>query len=429
MHTVLELINQYGYMILFFALTLELIAFPLPGELIMTYCGFLVYDSKMSWPLSILVASSGAALGITISYFAGTKLGLNFFKRYGSYIHLGQERLEKTSSWFNSYGNRLLIFAYFIPGVRHITGYFSGITQISYKKFSTNAYVGALIWASTFISLGKFLGPNWEKFHGYISKYLLIGSLVILIILVIIYSYKNHKDQIIEFAYKYMAKALTTFHSLGRIKVTIAFISVAFLGFFALVIGLIQDYLANELQQFDRITTYLVSVVFDENWDFLISLLSYLTSIKVIIPLIFLMIIYIARKGIDKFLEIRFLLITIVGGEVYLSILRYIFKRISPSSNILGNIQYSFPSKESLIAIITYSFITFILIRHAKKTWINTALVLITILVCILSGLNPLYFQTEYPSDVYAGYIFGGVWVSLNIILLEIYRIMPKVKS
>ena len=429
MQTVLELINQYGYMILFFALILELIAFPLPGELIMTYCGFLVYESRMNWLLSILVASSGAALGITISYFAGTKLGLSFFKKYGSYIHLGPERLEKTSSWFNSYGNRLLIFAYFIPGVRHITGYFSGITQISYKKFSINAYLGSLIWASTFISLGKFLGPNWEKFHGYISRYLLIGSLVILIILVIIYSYKNHKDQIIEFIYKYLTKALTTFHSLGRIKVTIAFISVAFLGFFALVIGLIQDYLANELEQFDRITSYLVRVIFDKNWTFLIDLLSYLTSIKVLIPLILLMIIYIVRKDVDPSLEIRFLLIAIVGGEVYQFILKYIFKRISPSSNLLGAIQYSFPSKESLMAIITYSFVTFILIRHTKKTWINTVLVLITISICILSGLNPLFFQTEYPSDVYAGYIFGGVWLTLNIILLEIYRIMPKVQS
>ncbi|MDD7795336.1 VTT domain-containing protein [Clostridium sp. 'White wine YQ'] len=428
MHTVLELINQYGYIILFFALILELIAFPLPGELIMTYCGFLIYDSRMNWLLSILVASSGAALGITISYFAGTKLGISFFKKYGSYIHLGPERLEKTSSWFNSYGNRLLIFAYFIPGVRHITGYFSGITQISYKKFSINAYLGALIWASTFISLGKFLGPNWDKFHGYISRYLLIGSLVILIILVIIYSYKNHKNQIIEFTYKYLTKALTTFHSLGRIKVTIVFISAAFLGFFALLIGLIQDYLANELEQFDRITSYLVSVIFDENWSFLLDLISNLTSFKVLIPLMIFMLIFITRKGVDPFLEIRFLTIVVLGGEAYQFILRYIFKRISPSPNLLGTIQYSFPSKESLMAIITYSFVTFILIRHSKKTWINTVLVLITISICILSGLNPLFFHTEYPSDVYAGYIFGGVWLTLNIILLEIYRIMPKVQ-
>ena len=95
MQTIIELVNHYGYIILFGALVLELIAFPLPGELMMTYCGFLVYESKMNWIISILVATAGAILGITISYFAGTKLGAGFFKKYGSYIHLGPDRLRK----------------------------------------------------------------------------------------------------------------------------------------------------------------------------------------------------------------------------------------------------------------------------------------------------------------------------------------------
>ena len=51
----------------------------------------------------------------------------------------------------------------------------------------------------------------------------------------------------------------------------------------------------------------------------------------------------------------------------------------------------------------------------------------LTILICILAGLSPLFLQTEYPSDVYAGYILGGVWLTLNIILLEVYRVIPKI--
>ena len=198
LHSVLELINHYGYIILFSALMLELIAFPLPGQLMMTYCGFLVYQSKMNWIISILVATAGVILGITISYFVGTKLGSKALKKYGSYIHLGPHGMEKTSKWFELYGNKLLILAYFIPGVRHITGYFSGITEISYKKFAINAYFGAFIWTSTFISLGRILGPNWEKFDSYISKYSIIASLIISLILIIIYAYRNHKARIIK---------------------------------------------------------------------------------------------------------------------------------------------------------------------------------------------------------------------------------------
>ncbi|MCJ7688553.1 MAG: membrane-associated protein, partial [Clostridiaceae bacterium] len=97
MHSLIELINNYGYIILFSALVLELIAFPLPGELMMTYCGFLVYKSEMNWGISILVATAGVITGITISYFVGDKLGTRFFEKYGSYIHLGPAQMDKTS--------------------------------------------------------------------------------------------------------------------------------------------------------------------------------------------------------------------------------------------------------------------------------------------------------------------------------------------
>ena len=61
--------------------------------------------------------------------------------------------------------------------------------------------------------------------------------------MIIIYFYRNHKTQIIEFTYKMLDRTIITFHSMGKIKVAIAFIAVAFLGFVVLIFGVIQDYL------------------------------------------------------------------------------------------------------------------------------------------------------------------------------------------
>jgi membrane protein DedA with SNARE-associated domain len=429
MLSIVELVNHYGYIILFVALALELIALPLPGELMMTYCGFLVYESKMNWIISILAAAAGAALGITISYFAGTKLRGGFFEKYGLYIHLGPERLEKTSKWFKSYGNKLLILAYFIPGVRHITGYFSGITEISYKRFALNAYLGALIWTSTFISLGKVLGPNWDKFHSSIKKYVIVGSLSIAFILAINYSYKNHRTQIMEFAYKMLNRAVKIFHSMGKMRIAITMIAAVFLGFFVLLIGVIQDYLSQEFGQFDIIVSYIVKAIFTEEWSYFIGLITIMTSIKILVPLAILISIWIIRKNKNRILEIEFLFIVIGGAEALQFIVRNIFRRLGPSSiKQIGKMQYTFPSNQSLMAIAAYGFFTFIIIRHSKKAWIRITFVVLTLLICIFAGLNPLFFQTEYPSDVYAGYVFGGVWLTINIILLEIYRILPKIQ-
>lgn len=429
MHYFIGLINHYGYIILFSALVLKLIALPLPGEVLLTYCGFLVYQSKMNWIISILVATAGVILGITITYFVGSKLGTKFFEKYGSYIHLGPAQMEKTSKWFESSGNKLLILSYFIPGIFHIAGYFSGITKISYRKFALNAYFGALIWTTTFISLGKFLGPDWGKFHGHISKYLIIGTLIIAFIFIIIYAYKNHKTQVTEFTYKTLNRVMVTFHSMGKIKVVIAMISAALLGFVVLVIGLTQDYLAHEFDKFDTIVAYLVKAIFSRDWTFGIGLFDKVTSIEILLPLTMLVIIWIIIRNIDRFLEIRFLLIVVGGGEVLQLILRHIFRRIGPSSlDLIGTIQYTFPSNQSLMSVVAYGFFAFIIMRHTNKAWIRTALIVVTLLICMFSGLNPMFFQREYPSDVYAGYIFGGVWLTLNIILLEVYRIIPEIQ-
>ena len=430
MNYVIELINNYGYIILFTVLLLELIAFPLPGELMMTYCGFLVYQSKMNWFISILVATAAVIIGITIAYFIGAKLGTKFFDKYGSYFHLGPKQMEKTSRWFQSSGNILLILAYFIPGVRHITGYFSGITEISYKRFAINAYFGALVWTSTFISLGKVLGPDWEKFHNYISKYLVIGSIGISLIFLIIYLYKNHKMQISKITYKIIDRTTITFHTLGKIKVAIAFVAVIFLGLVILVFAAIQNYLSNEFKEFDIIVSYLIKAIFNTSWSPIIALFEMITSIKVLIPLAIIMIIWIIRKNRNKRLEIQFLFNVMFGGEILQFALRDIFRRLGPTSiKLLGSNMYTFPSNQSLMAIVVYGFIAFLLVRNIKLAWTGTVVIIITLFICICAGLSPIFFQTAYPSDVYAGYIFGGVWLTVNIILLEVYRLLPTVKG
>ncbi|WP_242949507.1 DedA family protein [Clostridium pasteurianum] len=128
------LLDEYGYSVLFISLMLELIALPLPGETLMSYCGYLVYIGTLNWTISVILAALGTIIGITISYFIGRTLGIDFLNKFGRYLHIKPESFEKVSKWFEKYGCGILVISYFIPGVRHLTGYFAGITKISLKK-------------------------------------------------------------------------------------------------------------------------------------------------------------------------------------------------------------------------------------------------------------------------------------------------------
>lgn len=423
MNFVTDLFNQYGYVVLFVALMLELIAFPTPGETLMTYCGFLVFQGKLDWGISIIVASLGVMSGITISYFISRTLGTPFFRKYGSYIHIGPDKLEKTSRWFERYGNGLLIVAYFVPGVRHITGYFSGIAKIPYKKFALNAYIGAFIWTGTFITLGKILGSNWEKFHGAIKRYLIIGGIILAVVLLCIYFYRRYKTAIISFIIKSLENGVLIFHSLGKIKVAIIGVAAVFIGLSIVLIGLIQDFLAQEFSQYDTIVTYLVTLIFPENWSAMMGLFKLSTAPEVLLIITLLVLAWIILKGRNRFLETRFLLITILGGVLLQEGLRQIFHRVGPGGNMS-----TFPSQQTLLAVVVYGFASFMVLRHAKNRWLGTLLFFVTLGVCAVTGLTVIFFQVQYPSDALAGYVFGGVWLSLNIVLMEVFRVLPKIQ-
>ena len=81
-----------------------------------------------------------------------------------------------------------------------------------------------------------------------------------------------------------------------------------------------------------------------------------------------------------------------------------------------------------MMAVTFYGFAAFIIIRHIKGPWIRALTTITSFIICGLAGLAPLMNQLQYPSDVIALYMFGGVWLCLNIILMEVFRIFPNIK-
>jgi len=191
---------KYGYVVLFFSYLLELMALPLPGELIMGFVGYLCFLGKMDWFCSIMAVFLGLCSGITIAYYIGQKFGRPFFLKYGHYIRFGPQQMDSLGKWFEKYGSKVLIAGYFIPGVRHFTGYFAGIIKLPIRTFMFHAYLGAFIFAGTFISLGRLLGTEWEKYHGLVEQYISIIAVIAVLIIICIYllrTYKLHIQEII----------------------------------------------------------------------------------------------------------------------------------------------------------------------------------------------------------------------------------------
>ncbi len=163
MDTALQLVSQYGHLALFCLLVLGIVGLPVPDETLLTFSGYLIYSGHLHFLPTLLVAFAGSACGITLSFIIGRTGGLFLIHKYGRYVHITPERLQKVHEWFERVGRWGLFIGYFIPGVRHFTAVVAGTSELEYPVFAVYAYGGALVWVTTFLMLGFFLGEQWSR--------------------------------------------------------------------------------------------------------------------------------------------------------------------------------------------------------------------------------------------------------------------------
>lgn len=422
MENIIALLVKYGYIMLFASMGLELIALPLPGEVIMSYTGFLVSKGQLGWGISILVAFLGASAGSTLSYWIGYKLGTPFFNKYGHYIHMGPDNLQKVSQWFAKFGNNLLVVAYFIPGVRHISGYFAGLNRLPFRTFALRSYLGALLYVSTFISLGKVMGPKWKIFHGAVTKYLITGGVVLLVILALVYLLRSQREAILKALESWLARMIEIFRSRRRVKFLIGGAAAVSLALFLEVLGLIEDYLANEFGLFDRVSLYIIHASIGPQWNIIMKNITWLGTLRVMALITLAFFLWLLRKGRKSLLELGFLSFVFAGAIIFEVALRYTFHLLPGHT---GHAGYSFPSAQSLLSLSLYGFIAFLLVRHKTSLRVRSFAFTTALVVALLVGISYIYTGGQYPSAVAAGYVFGGLWLSINIFLMEVFRILP----
>jgi len=163
----LDWLIAHGPQALFVLLVLGIVGLPVPDEALLTFSGYLIASGRMRLLAAFAAALSGSMCGITISYWIGRSAGHAFLMRYGPRVGLTEARWRFVENWFEHIGHWALTFGYYIAGVRHFTAVVAGSTEVPYRHFAAYAYAGALLWVSTFLTLGYYLGENWKTVLDY----------------------------------------------------------------------------------------------------------------------------------------------------------------------------------------------------------------------------------------------------------------------
>ena len=193
MHSLLTYIAQYSYWGIFFSLGLGILGLPIPDETVMAFVGFLVYEGKLDYFPSIVVAFLGTSCGITVGYFIGRLSDKLLLNKYYEKIHIDPEHFRSAEEFYRRYGKLALCIGYFIPGVRHLTAILAGISHMPYRTFAIFAYMGGFLWTVIFINMGYFLGNRWHHISGYSNRFIIpLAATALVIAFIAIYFKPNN---------------------------------------------------------------------------------------------------------------------------------------------------------------------------------------------------------------------------------------------
>ena len=152
----MELLNKYGYSLVFAVSLLEQLGLPLPVAPILLLAGAIAASGELSLVLLLLFAVLAALIGDIVWYFLGRKNGRGVLKTL-CHLSLSPETcVRRTEETFFRYGLNALLFAKFVPGLNTIAPPMAGLVRAGFGSFLWRDLIGALLYTMAFLIPGYF---------------------------------------------------------------------------------------------------------------------------------------------------------------------------------------------------------------------------------------------------------------------------------
>ena len=180
-----ELINTWGYGVVFAAMVLESAGLPLPGETVTLLGGYAAGSGHLNLAGVIAAASSGAMVGDSIGYWVGRRAGWPLLLRVGRWLRQSPEQMETLRIQFLNHAGKSVLLGRFVAVLRVLAGPMAGAVGMPYGRFLVCNCTGAVLWATTMVSLA-WLGGRWIPFQRMVEGVLEfgIGALILVALIV-----------------------------------------------------------------------------------------------------------------------------------------------------------------------------------------------------------------------------------------------------
>jgi len=153
-----------AYAIIFGVLVACGLGIPLPEDISLVTGGFLAYLGVADLPVMMAVGFVGILCGDSIIFFAGRRIGTQVGRGKGFFARVvTPEKRLKVEELFARHGEKIVMVARFLPGVRAVTYFTAGSARMKYSRFILWDGIAARGSAPLFVYLGYRFGDELER--------------------------------------------------------------------------------------------------------------------------------------------------------------------------------------------------------------------------------------------------------------------------
>ena len=161
-HVMTDYLGEYGYQAVFVLMVLESACIPFPSEVTMVFGGFLASRGDLDFFWVAMIGTIANVVGSWIAYAVGYWGGRPLIERWGRYVFLRKDELDRAHDWFERHGEMAVFVSRLLPVIRTFISLPAGVARMPFGRFTLYTFLGCLPWTFALTWAGYALGSNWE---------------------------------------------------------------------------------------------------------------------------------------------------------------------------------------------------------------------------------------------------------------------------
>ena len=177
-------LDQFGYLAVLGLVFIEDFGVPVPGETALILGSVYAGTGRLNIVLVALFGFCAAVAGDNVGFAIGHFGGRRVAERYGRYVFLTPERLDRATGFFERHGGKIVVVARFVEGLRQLNGIIAGTSGMRWPRFLVFNSIGAALWVGVWASVGYLSGSHIDTIYNDATRYdayvgIVVGALLI----------------------------------------------------------------------------------------------------------------------------------------------------------------------------------------------------------------------------------------------------------